>query len=73
MRGRPPTGLEPRDCRLSSPGQLGKLLLGEAVRLPLIGDLLGDLREEPAVVPVDVGKPLAQLLEGVRAHISPLR
>jgi hypothetical protein len=31
------------------------------------------LREEPAVVPVDVGKPLAEFLEGVRAHISPLR
>src|SRR5262245_48019987 len=67
---RPTTGLEPCDRRLSRPGQLGELLLREPERLPLVGDLLGDLREEPALVGVDMGKPLAELFERLGAHLA---
>ncbi len=69
---RPAARLEPRDRRLRRPGQLGQLLLGEAEGLPLIGDLLRDAREEPALVGVDVGEPFAKPLESIRGHISRL-
>jgi hypothetical protein len=36
----------------------------------LLGDLLRYLREEPALIRVDVREPGAQLLEGVSTHIA---
>src|SRR4051812_41145650 len=69
---RPSTGLEARDRRLGRAGQLGQLLLGETLRLPLRGDLLGDAREKPSLVGVDVRKALAKPFESIRTHISPL-
>jgi hypothetical protein len=38
--------------------------------LALLGDLLRYLREEPALIRIDVREPGAQLLEGVSTHIA---
>ena len=59
--GRPSARLEPRDRRLRRAGQLGQLLLRQAECLALLDDLLRDLREEPALVGIDVGEALANL------------
>ena len=69
---RPAAGLEPRDRRLRRRGQFGQLLLGEPAGFPLLGDLLRDAREEPALVGVDVGEPFAEAFESIRTHISRL-
>ena len=69
--GRPPDSSRAiADCVVA--GQLGELLLGEPARLPLLGDVVGDPREEPALVGVDVREPLAKAFESVGAHISRL-
>jgi hypothetical protein len=57
---RPSSRLEASDRGLRRAGQLGQLLLGKAERLALLDDLLRDLREEPALVGVDMGEPFAE-------------
>ena len=61
MRGRPPAPLQPGDRGLRRPGEVRELLLREAERLAALGDLVGDLREEPAVL--RVGDALAKALD----------
>ena len=69
--GRPPDSSRAiADCVVA--GQLGQLLLGKPEGLPLLGDLLRDAREEPALVGVDVGEPFAKPFESIRSHISRL-
>jgi hypothetical protein len=42
------------------------------LRAALLGNLVGDAREEPALVRLDVGESLAEALECIRGHISSL-
>src|SRR5207249_495578 len=51
--------LEPGDRGLSRAAELGQVLLRQAAGRPLLRHLLGDPREEPAVVPRP-RKPLSQ-------------
>src|SRR4051794_15748493 len=57
----PAAALEPGDRRLRRAGQLRELALREAASVPLLGDLVGDLGEEPAAV-ADALDPLDRLL-----------
>ena len=58
----PAARLQPRDGRLRRADEGGDVRLGEPPLAAPYGDLLGDLREEPAVL--RSGDVLAQSLEG---------
>ena len=69
--GRPPASSRAiADCVV--PVSSARLRLGQVLALALRSNFLGDLAEEPALVGIDVREPLAQSLEGIRLHISPL-
>jgi hypothetical protein len=59
--GRAPPCLESGYCRLGCAAELGELGLRETARVPLLGHLPGDLREQPAVL--RVGDALAKPFE----------
>ena len=63
----PSPALEPRDRRLGGAYELGEIGLGEAPLFPAVGDLPGDLGEEPALL--GPGEPRTNSLHGL-THIS---
>src|SRR6266508_1233303 len=64
---RPAARLEPRDRRLGRAAELRELFLRQAARHALLGDLLRDAGEEPAVVG-SAREPGAQPFEWVSPH-----
>ena len=67
---RPAARLEARDRGLRRPADLGQLRLRKPELAPALGDLLGDLGEEPAVL--GAGKAHPQPLDGLLDHVTPL-
>ena len=64
---RPPAALEASDRRLGGAYEVGEIGLGKAALLPAIGDLPGDLREQPPLL--GAGQPRTKSLHGL-THIS---
>jgi hypothetical protein len=64
---RPAAALEAGDCGMGSAHQLGELGLREPPFLAPVGDLAGDLREEPALL--GAGEPRTNSFHGL-THIS---
>lgn len=65
--GRSPSALEPRDRGLRRADELGEVGLGKPALLAPVGDLAGDLGEEPALL--GSGETSANSLHGL-THIS---